>query len=164
MSCKVVIDAPPHSLKYYNVSPKVETMEEKGVGIYFLIQSNSKIEGCVQALGWGLGQMTNRSIIHTNLHKPSWLVHGWSNFGARIHHKHTHTHNTHHGQDFGKRHHLPPYNILCAWPWGLHPNVILYRDSQVGNFKIPKIWTFATLEANNFLCKPPIEMRFKTKL
>jgi hypothetical protein len=77
-------------------------MEEKGVGIYFLILSNSKVQGRVKALGWGLGRMTSGSIIHTNLHKPSWLVHGWSNFGTRIHHKHTHTHNTHHGQDFGK--------------------------------------------------------------
>jgi hypothetical protein len=61
-------------------------------------------------------------------------------------------------------HHLPLYNILCAWPQGLHQNVILSRDFQVGNPEILEIETFATLEAHNFLCKSPIEMWFKTKL
>jgi hypothetical protein len=34
---------------------------------------------------------------------------------------------------------------------GLHPNVILSRDSQVGSTEIPKIGTLKTLEAHNFL-------------
>jgi len=33
-------------------------------------------------------------------------------------------------------HHLPPYSLFYAWPWGQHPNVILSRDSQV---EVPKI-------------------------
>jgi hypothetical protein len=37
---------------------------------------------------------------------------------------------------FGRRHHSPPYNIFCASPQGLHPNVIFPQDSQVG---IPKL-------------------------
>jgi hypothetical protein len=36
-------------------------------------------------------------------------------------------------------HHLPPYNIFCAWPWGQHPNVILSLDSQVGVLKFLKL-------------------------
>jgi len=30
----------------------------------------------------------------------------------------------------GGSHHLPPYSILCASPWGPHPNGILSRDSK----------------------------------
>jgi hypothetical protein len=41
----------------------------------------------------------------------------------------------------GGSHHLPPYSIFYAWSWGLHSNVILSRDSQVGNPKISKIGT-----------------------
>jgi len=37
---------------------------------------------------------------------------------------------------FGGKHRSPPYNILCASPWGSHPNVIFFRDSQVG---VPKL-------------------------
>jgi hypothetical protein len=37
---------------------------------------------------------------------------------------------------FGRRHHSPPYNILCASPWGLHPNVTFPRDSQM---RVPKL-------------------------
>jgi hypothetical protein len=39
-------------------------------------------------------------------------------------------------------HHLPPYSILCAWPWDQHPNVILSRDSQVGvpKFSQLRLW------------------------
>jgi hypothetical protein len=44
---------------------------------------------------------------------------------------------------------------------GLHPNVILFRNSQVGSPKIPKIGTPYTLEGHNFLFQPLIEMRFK---
>jgi hypothetical protein len=45
-----------------------------------------------------------------------------------------------------------------------NPNVILFRNSQVGSPEIPKIETFATLEAHNFLCKPLIKVRSKAKL
>jgi hypothetical protein len=30
----------------------------------------------------------------------------------------------------GGSHHLPPYSILCAWPWDQYSNVILSLDSQ----------------------------------
>jgi len=45
---------------------------------------------------------------------------------------------------FGSRHHSPPYNILCAFPWGLHPNVIFPHDFQVG---VPKL---GLLQSQNF--------------
>jgi hypothetical protein len=53
--------------------------------------------------------------------------------------------------ELGKNHHLLPYSILCAWPHGLHPNIILFQDSQVGSPKIPEIGTPMTLKAKNFL-------------
>jgi len=56
-------------LKDSNVSPKVETTKEKGVGERSLVCSTSKVEGRVRASGWGLRQMINGSIIHMNLHK-----------------------------------------------------------------------------------------------
>ncbi len=37
---------------------------------------------------------------------------------------------------FGRKHHSPPYNILYASPWGLHPNVTFPQNSQVG---VPKL-------------------------
>jgi len=50
-------------------------------------------------------------------------------------------------------HHLPPYSILCTFPWGPHPNGFLSRDSQVGVSKLsslglPQIWGAITLRAN----------------
>jgi hypothetical protein len=75
-------DAPPHSLKNSNASPKVETIEE-GTGIRSLTHNISRVGGRVGILGWGLGQMTSGLIIHINLHKPNnklvsaWLEHFW---------------------------------------------------------------------------------------
>jgi hypothetical protein len=52
----------------------------------------------------------------------------------------------------GGNHHLPLYSILCAWPQGQHPNVIL-SCSQVGIPKFSKLgllqfWKPITLHAN----------------
>jgi len=33
----------------------------------------------------------------------------------------------------------PPYSIFCAFPRGPHPNGILFRDSQMGVLKLPKL-------------------------
>jgi hypothetical protein len=53
----------------------------------------------------------------------------------------------------GGSHHLPLYSILCASPWGPHPNGILSRDSQMEALKFPKLgllrlWGPITLCAN----------------
>lgn len=50
----VVADAPSHSLKGSNVSSKVETMEEEGIGVRSLAHNTSGVKGRVKALGWGL--------------------------------------------------------------------------------------------------------------
>ncbi len=64
-------DAPPHSLKDLNVSSKVKTMKEEGIEVCSLTHNISGVEGCVRASRWGLERMTNRSIIHMNMHKPN---------------------------------------------------------------------------------------------
>jgi hypothetical protein len=48
------IDAPPHSLKNSNASPKMKTTKEKGIGVHFLMHNISKVEGYARALKWGL--------------------------------------------------------------------------------------------------------------
>ncbi len=60
----------------------------------------------------------------------------------------------------------PPslYSIFCAWPRGVHPNVILSRESQVENPQNFKFEILVSLKAHNFLCSPPIEARSKAKL
>jgi hypothetical protein len=89
----------------------------------------------------GLGLTTSDSIIHADLHKPNnklvsvELEHFWCTDKPRT--------NTN-SQDspwleLGGSHHLPPYSILYAWPWGQHQNVILSPDSQVGLPKFPKL-------------------------
>jgi len=55
LAIKALSDTPPHSLKDSNVNPKVETMEEKGVGVHSLVCSISEVEGRARALGWRLG-------------------------------------------------------------------------------------------------------------
>jgi hypothetical protein len=60
----------------------------------------------------------------------------------------------------GGSRHLPPYNILFAFPRGPHPNGFLSRDSQMGVMK-STTGTPAILRAHNFACRLRIAMRFK---
>jgi hypothetical protein len=48
-------DAPPNSLINSITNLKVKTMEVERVGVRYLIHSNSRVEGCVGVLRWGLG-------------------------------------------------------------------------------------------------------------
>jgi hypothetical protein len=52
-------------------SPKVKTIEGEEVGACSLARSTLGVEGCARALGWGLGKLTSKSIIHADLHKPN---------------------------------------------------------------------------------------------
>jgi hypothetical protein len=81
-----------------------------------------------------------------------------------MNHEHTQTHKIHHGLDLGETTTFLLYSILCAWPQGLHPNVILSQDSQVGSPEIFEIEIPETLEAHNFECKPLLEVRSEAKL
>jgi hypothetical protein len=137
-----------------------------GIGVHSLVRNILGVEGRVEVPRWGLRQVTNESIIHIDLHKPNnklvnaWLEHFWWMDEARVYMD---------SQDspwlgLGGNHHLPPYSILYAWPWGLHPNVILYQNSQLGNLEIFEIKNFVTLVAHNILCRPLIKVRYEAKL
>jgi hypothetical protein len=52
-------------------SPKVKTTEGKRVRACSLTHNISRVEGHVGVPRWGLGQMTSKSIIHMDLHKPN---------------------------------------------------------------------------------------------
>jgi hypothetical protein len=74
----------------------------------------------------GLRRLTSKQILTqtcTN-QKTSWLVHNWSILvDGRATNKQKFTRFTT-TWTWGS-HHLPPYNIFCAWPWDQQPNVIL---------------------------------------
>ncbi len=123
------------------MNPKVKTIEGKRVGVRSLAHCILGVKGCVGASGQGLRRMTSESIIHTDLHKPNnklvsaQLEHFWCTNEPWA------TRNSKDSTEFGLRgsHHLPPYNILCAWPQDEHPNIILSLDSQVEVPKFPKL-------------------------
>jgi hypothetical protein len=71
MKLSFSIDAPPNSWIDSTTSPKVKTSEKQGVGAYSLGHNTLRVEGHAGALGWGLGRVTSRSIIHMALHKPN---------------------------------------------------------------------------------------------
>jgi hypothetical protein len=51
--------------------PKMKTMEGEKVEAHSLVRNTSGVEGRAEALGWGLGKLTSKSIIHMGLHKPN---------------------------------------------------------------------------------------------
>jgi hypothetical protein len=52
-------------------SPKVKTLEKKGVGARSLVCNTLRIKGHVGVLGQGIGRLMNKKITHTDLHKPN---------------------------------------------------------------------------------------------
>jgi hypothetical protein len=109
--------------------------------------------------------VTSRSIIHMDLHKPitSWLMHSWSTFGARANEAQTQTHKTHHGPNLGEATTFP---LIVFSMFGHTANIQMSFCPRTPSWnpEIPEIGTPTTLEAHNVLCKPPIEVRSKTKL
>jgi hypothetical protein len=53
------------------MSPKVMTMEGKGVRVHSLTRNTSVVEGRVGVSRWGLGRLRSKSITYTDLHKPN---------------------------------------------------------------------------------------------
>jgi hypothetical protein len=132
------IYAPLSSLMDKIANPKTKIMEGEGFGAHSLARNTLGVKRCARALKWGLGRLTSKLITHTDLKKPNnklvsvQLEHLWCTYKPRT--------NTD-SQDsprpgLGGSHHLPPYNILYAWPRGQHPNVILSQDRVP---KFPKL-------------------------
>ncbi len=112
-----------------------------------------------------MGQLFTQT--YTN-ERTSWLVCGWNTFGAQTNHVHTQIQKTHHDLNLGAATTFPLQYFLCLFT-GCAPKCHFLLglpswDSRVESPKIFEIGTFATLEAHNFLCRPPIEVRSKTKL
>ncbi len=147
-------------LDWLNCESKDEDNKSRSGG-HSLACSTSKVEGHVQAPGWGLRRLTSKSITHTNLYKPNdklvsaQLEHLWCTDEPWA--------NTY-SQDspwpgLGGSHHIPPYSYFVPGH-----GASTQMSFCLGSPKIPKIRTFATLEAHNFAWRPPIEVRSKTKL
>jgi hypothetical protein len=62
-------DAPPSSLMDSNVNPNMKTTKGERVGACSLARNTLGVEGHAEAPRWGLGRLTSKSTIHTNLHK-----------------------------------------------------------------------------------------------
>jgi hypothetical protein len=67
-------NAPPNSLMDSTTRPNVKIMKGKVIGVPSLVHYILRVEGHTKALGWGLGRLTSKSIIHTDLQKPNKLV------------------------------------------------------------------------------------------
>jgi hypothetical protein len=139
-------------------NPKMKTAKGKGVETHSLAHSILGVKGRVEALRWRLKRLINNLITHTDLHKPNnklanvQLEHLWCTNELRVD---IDSQNSP-WPGLGGSHHLPFYNILCAWPRGQHPNVILSQDSQMGVPKLPKLgflwlWKPITLRADLWL-------------
>ncbi len=114
----------------------------------------------------GLGKLINKSLTHTDLHKPNNRLVSvqLKHFGARTNHKQTRTHKTHNGPDLGEATTFP--FIIYFVPDHETSTQMSFcpQTPKFGSPEISKVESPATLRAHNFVCKPPIEMRSKERL
>jgi hypothetical protein len=79
----------------------MKTTKGEGVGAHSLVRNTSRVERCTKAMGWGLGKLISKAIIHMDLHKlnnklfSAQLEHLWYTDEPRIH-------KTHHDSDLGE--------------------------------------------------------------
>ncbi len=90
-------------------------------------------------------------------------MHSWNPFGAWTSHRQTRIHKTHHNPNLGKPPPSPLQYILCL-ATGPAPKCCFVPGLPSESPEILKVGTLATLEAHNFVCRPLIEMKFKSKL
>jgi len=77
-------------------------------------------------------------------------MHSWSTSSAQTNHEQIQSQKIHHGLDLGGK---PP------------PSPLYYVHGHEANTQMLFCLRISVnLEAHNFLCKPPIEVRFKSKL
>jgi hypothetical protein len=145
-------------------NPKVKTVEE-GVAAHPLVRSTSAVKGRVGAPGWDYEDwQANQLLTQICINQTtSWLM---RNCNTLVH-----------GRTTGK-HRL--IILTTTWTWGKPPPSPLHYSLCLamgptpkchfvpglpsGSPEIPKIGTLATLDAHNFVWKPSIEVRSKTKL
>ncbi len=178
---QVICDTPPNSLKDSNANLKVKTTDKKEVVIHSLIHNTSGVKRVCWSFGMKTtlsfhhskkcmpfipGWMTSKSIIHLDLYKlnnklvSALLKHFWC-----TNEPHAYIDSQTSPQpEFGWKSPPSPLHYSLWLTIRLAPKCHFSQDSQVESLEIFEIWTFATLEAYYFLCKPLIEMRFKTSL
>jgi hypothetical protein len=87
----------------------------------------------------------------------------WNTFGARMSHGQTRTHKIHHGLNLGEATTFP-FIVYFMPGHGTNTQISFYLETPKWSPEIPKVGTPATLGAHNFVRRPSIEVRFKTKL
>jgi hypothetical protein len=92
----------------------------------------------------------------------SWLVHNLSTFGVRTNHRQIRAHKTHHRLDLREATTFPLI-VYSVAGHGTNIQMAFFSRLPNGSPEIPKVRTPVTLEAHNFVYRPPIEMRFKAK-
>ncbi len=111
-------------------------------------------------LGFSFGP-SQKGIIYNSA--TSWLVRNWNIFGARTSHGQTWTHKTHHDLDLGEATTFPFIMFFMLGHRASTQMSFCPRTSS-GSPEILKIRTPMTLTAHDFVCKPLIEVKSKTKL
>ncbi len=79
-------------------------------------------------------------------------------------HEQTQTHKTHRDPDLGEATTFPLIVYFVTGHKGPPSKWHFVLGLPSGSPKIPKVGTLVTLGAHNFVCRPPIDMRFKAKL
>jgi len=127
--------------------------------------STLEVEGRAGAPGWD--QKEWQAITHshglTQNQITSWLVHNWSNFGARTSHEQIRTHKTHHGPNLGEANTFP---LIVYFVPGHGTNTQMSFCPGTPKWES---WNPLNSDSHNFgvhnvACKHQIEMRFKKKL
>jgi hypothetical protein len=110
---------------------------------------------------------SDKQTIHS--HEPaqnqptSWLILCWNTFGASSKHEQPRTHKIHHSPDLREANTFPLI-VYSAPLHEAHIQMTFCLEIPKLESEIAKDWTSTTLRGYNFVCKPPIGMRFEAKL
>jgi hypothetical protein len=129
-----------------------------------LSSSTLGVEGHAGAPGWDWEEW--QVIIHSHelaQNRISWLVHSWSTFGAKMSHGQIRIHKIHHSPDLGEATTFP----LIVYFVPLHEAHIQMAfcfETPRWESRNSQNWDSMTLGPHNFVCRPPIEMTFESKV
>ncbi len=121
----------------------------------FLGSQQFKGRGACWSSEMGLRRMTSvQSLTWTCTNQTtSWLMHNLDIFGARTSHGQIQTHKTHNGPDLGEA--------------TTFPLIVYFLPLHRGHIQMafcPEVGILTILWPHNFVCKPSIAMRYKTKM
>jgi hypothetical protein len=143
-----------HALKFLVRTKKGPTKLKNGNSWNFMLLPTSSTKG-----GWeghaesfdiklrrGTTYLVTRSCIKTN-QQVGCFTFGIT-FGVGTSHRQQNSLDSPR-PELGGSHHLPPYSVICACPWHLHPNGFLWWNYQGGvlklsRFGLPRLWELIT--------------------